>query len=125
MIKDLIILIIGISLASILHVVGTFGYKYWKTQSNSAWFIILLGILLGSSSYVVKVPLFYYYAKQNVLSTYILSISIISIVITLFSKFILKEQIQMHTYIILLLVVILLSYNEYLNFDNKKIVPIS
>lgn len=118
--KDLIIVIIGLILASMLHTFGTFGYKYWGEKGKSGWFILLIGIFFGILSYIVKIPLFYYYAKQNVVLTYIMSISILAIIVCLFSKFILKEQIKTHTYITLLLVLILVSYNEYLSFNDKK-----
>jgi hypothetical protein len=76
---------------------------------------MFFGILFGSLSYFIKIPLFYYYAKQNIVLTYILYMAILSIVIVLYSKFILQEQIQTHTYLILTMILILLCYNEYLS----------
>ena len=115
--KNLLILIFGLIVYSIFHTIGTYGYKYWEKNNTAVWIIMILGIFFGSFSYFIKVPLFYYYDNQSSVSTYVLYVGILSVIVTLFSKFVLEEKIQWHTYIILSLVLMLVSYNEYLNLN--------
>jgi hypothetical protein len=112
--KNLIIVSIGLFFYSILHTIGTYGYKYWEKSNKPVWFIMFFGIFFGLLSYLIKVPLFYYYATQNSVLTYILYIVILSIVVVLYSKFILKEHIETHTYLILIIILFLVCVNEYL-----------
>jgi hypothetical protein len=118
--RNLIFIIIGLFIYSVLHVLGTYGYKYWEKQGKDISFIFFVGIFFGFLSYVVKVPLFYYYGTQTSVLIYITYLVILSIVVVLFSKYILNEQEALHTYITLIIVVILVAYNQYLTFREKK-----
>ncbi len=114
-ILNYIILIIGIILYSILYVIATYSYKYYEKKNKSFIFIFTICLSLAILSYIIKIPLFYYYAKKNTLMTHILQTVIISFVLVIYSKYILDEKIYIHTYIILFLILFLVILNEYLS----------
>ena len=118
--QDLIFIIVGLLIYSIVHTMGSFGYKYWKKHGKSFIFIFFTSIFLGTISYFIKVPLFYFYANQTAVLTYIIYMVDLAVVVTLYSKFVLKENIALHTYMTLLIMILLVSYNQYLIFNDKK-----
>jgi len=118
--KNLIFIIVGLFLYSVLHVLGSYGYKYWEKQGKGMSFIFFIGIFFGFLSYVIKVPLFYFYGTQSSVLIYIIYLVVLSIVVVWFSKIVLKEQEELHTYITLIIVVLLAAYNQYLSFREKK-----
>jgi hypothetical protein len=93
-----IILIIGLTIFSIVSIIATFGYKYFKKKEKDFLFIFLVSLFFGILSYCVKIPLLYYYGEQDSVSTYILSIVILTFILILHSKFILNEKVKFHTY---------------------------
>ena len=117
--KNLIYIIIGLFFYSILHTMGSFGYKYWKNHGKQFSYIFLVSVFLGTISYFIKVPLFYFYASQTAVLTYIIYMVELAIVVTIYSKIVLKEHIALHTYITLLILILLVGYNQYLIFNDK------
>ena len=118
--KDFIILFVGLIICSILYVLATFGYKYLDQRGYGFKFIYLVSLLLGIILYSIKIPLFYYYDLSNTIVTYILYMTIMTFVLILYSKFVLHENIESHTYIILTCVIGLVILNEYLSSLDKK-----
>jgi len=121
--NNFLILIIGLIGYSIFHILGNYGYKFWEKSNKPVWFIMFFGLLFGFLSFVIKVPLFYYFAKENIIVTAILDMVIFTLVLILYSKFVLNETVKTHTYLSLFLIVLILCINEYLNinFRTKKI----
>ena len=115
---DLFILVVGLFIYSILNTTASYSYKYLQPLGKSVTYIFILEMIIGILAYCVKIPLYYYYAKQSIVITLILYISIYSLIVVLFSKFILHEEVKLHSYIILLCIIGLTILNEYL--DNKK-----
>lgn len=118
--KDLIILILGLIIVSIIYVLATFGYVYLQTLGYSFKSIYIISILLGMLLYSIKIPLFYYYDLDNTLITYLLYTIIISITVVLYSRIVLKETIHTHTYVILVAILMLFILNDYLTILKKK-----
>ena len=110
-----IILIIGLTIFSIVSIIATFGYKYFKKKEKDFLFIFLVSLFFGILSYCVKIPLLYYYGQQDSVSTYILSIVILTFILILHSKFILNEKVKIHTYVIIFLIVFLVLLERYLS----------
>jgi len=117
--KDFIILVLGLIVVSIIYVMATYGYAYLQIRGYSFKTIYIISILLGVLLYSIKIPLFYYYDLDNTLITYLLYTIITSITVIVYSRFILKENINTHTYIIMLAILVLFILNEYLT-DLKK-----
>lgn len=115
---DLTILIVGLFLYSILNTTASYSYKYFQPLGKSVTFIFIVEMLIGILAYCVKIPLYYYYATQNIVLTLIIYISIYSLIVVLFSKFILHETVHLHSYLILIGMIALTCLNVYL--DNKK-----
>ena len=115
-----IILIIGMIIYASFHIIGSYGYKFWEKQKKSFEFIFIVGVLLGTISYSIKVPLFYFFGKQNIIALYIIYLVILSIILVLFTKFFFKEEVPIHTYIILFLIILLLCIDQLLTIKNKK-----
>jgi len=113
--KDLIILVLGLIVASIIYVLATFGYVYLKKRGYSFKSIYIISILLGLLLYIIKIPLFYYYGLDNALITYILYSIIISITVVIYSRIVLKERIYTHTYFIMSVILTLFILNDYLS----------
>jgi len=118
--RDRVIIIIGIFIYSIFYILASYGYNYWDKNNKSFQFIYIISIILGIISYMIKVPLFYFFDKQNMFSTYILYLSISSIVMVIFSIYVLKEEVPITSYIVLLLVFLLVCFNEYLLINKNK-----
>jgi hypothetical protein len=110
-----IILIIGLTIFSIVSIIATFGYKYFKKKEKDFLFIFLVSLFFGILSYCVKIPLLYYYGQQDSVSTYILSIVILTFILILHSKFILNEKVKIHTYVIIFLMVFLVLLERHLS----------
>lgn len=117
--KDLFILIIGIIIYSVFYVMATFGYKFFIKTKRTFKYIFLISLFFGMIAYLVKIPLFYYYGQEDTVSLYILYISILTIMVTLYSTLILHEKVAIHTYIILFLIILLIVLNEYLLLAQK------
>jgi hypothetical protein len=112
--KDFFILLIGLIIVSIFYVLASFGYKYLEEHNVSFKYIYILSLLAGVMVYVIKIPLFYYYDLDNALITYMLYMIVVSVTVTLFSTFVLKEKIHTHTYIIMSIIMCLFIFNDYL-----------
>lgn len=121
---DLPILVVGIFIFSIFYVIASFGYKFFSNKGYSFKYIFAGSLLAAIIAYCIKIPLFYYYGKDDVITIYILYTAILSITVSLYAKFILHSKVYTHTYVILSLVVLLVILNEFLtmkinNLTNK------
>jgi hypothetical protein len=118
--KDSIILVLGLIIVSIIYVLATFGYAYLQSRGYSFKTIYIISILLGMLLYIIKIPLFFYYDLDNVLITYLLYTIIISITVVFYSRIVLKETIHTHTYVIMVAILMLFIFNDYLTDLKKK-----
>jgi len=111
-----IMLTIGLTIFSVVSIVATFGYKYYKKTDKSFLFIFFISLFFGILSYFIKIPLLYYYGDEHdTITTYILSIVILTFLLVLHSKFILNEKVKIHTYIIIVLMIFLVLLDKHLS----------
>ena len=113
--KDFIILVVGLCVASIFYVFGTFGYKYLQMNGFAFQQIFILSMISGIILFSIKIPLLYYYGQENTVLTHMLYTVILASAIAFYSKFILHEKVSSHTYIILVSIIGLLIVDMYLN----------
>jgi hypothetical protein len=112
---DSLVLFVGIIIYSFFYVLASFGYKLFTKKSYSFHTIFLVSLFFALISYCIKIPLFYYYGKENVITIYILYIFILSIAVVLYSKYVLHQKVHTHTYVILATIICLIVLNEYLS----------
>jgi Na+-driven multidrug efflux pump len=60
-----IMLTIGLTIFSVVSIVATFGYKYYKKTDKSFLFIFFISLFFGILSYFIKIPLLYYYGDEH------------------------------------------------------------
>lgn len=108
-----IILLVGIIFSSISYIGSTYYFKYGEKNNISFNKILFISIFFGVISYIIKIPVYYYYGKYwSALYIHILFYFVSFIVILLYSYFILNEKIETHTYIIIVIIFILLIIND-------------
>ena len=111
-----IFLIIGIVLAAIFYSIGSYYFRYGQLNNIKFIYIFIISLTCGIISYLIKIPVFYFFGK-NLTIMYINIIFLITsfIIITLYSKIILNEQIKIHTYIIFFFIISLIILDNLLN----------
>ena len=96
-----LIFFIGLFLACIFYIFGSYYFRLVETSNDKFIKILLISILCGLISFSIKIPTFYFFAKDlNVMLINIIYVTITFILVVLFSKFVLKETIKLYTYII-------------------------
>jgi len=111
-----LIFFIGLFLACIFYIFGSYYFRLAEIGNDKFTKIFLISILCALISFSIKIPTFYFFAKDlNVMLINIIYITITFILVVLFSKFVLKETIKLYTYIIIFLVVLLILLNSFLD----------
>jgi len=85
--------------------------------------IMLISLLFAMIEYGLKVPAMFYYGKNiNSIFTYTVILVTIFICLSVYSKFILKEDIHLITYLTLILIIIILIIHSYIvdKLNNTK-----
>jgi len=112
--------LIGIFISSIFYTLASYYFRFAEKNNIKFKYIFLVSIILGIFSYSIKIPVFYIFGKNiNVMIINIIFLVTTFILVTLYSKIILKENIKLYTYIIIILIILLIILNntlEYLNF---------
>ena len=111
---DSLILVGGISIYAVFYILASFGYKLFAKQNYSFQTIFLVSLFFALISNCIKIPLFYYYGKEDVITIYILYIFILSFAVVVYSKFVLHQKVKPHTYVILAMIICLIVLNKYL-----------
>lgn len=110
-----ILFIIGVILSSIFYTLGSYYFRIGEARNIKFIYIYIISICLALISYLIKVPIFYYLAKDmSIMVINIIFIIAAFIAVTLYSKFILDEKIPVHTYLIIILVILLILLNNVL-----------
>jgi hypothetical protein len=110
-----IILILGIIIASSFYVVANYYFRYGQKLNESFLKIFLISLLFGTLTIIIKIPFFYFFGKNiSIMIINIIFLIISFILVILYSRFILNEEIKLHTYIILILIVLLILLNHFL-----------
>lgn len=116
-----ILFLIGVIFGSIFYTLASYYFRYGKMHNIKFFYIFLISIFFGIISYSIKVPIFYFLGKDyTIMFINVIFLITTFVVVTLYSKFILSEEIQTHTYIIFALIVLLLMLNYFINEKIKK-----
>lgn len=111
-----ILFFIGLFFACIFYIYGSYYFRLGEMNNDKFIKIFLISIICGLISFSIKIPIFYFFAKNlNVMMINIIYVTMIFIVVTIFSKFVLKETIKLYTYIIITLVILLILLNSFLD----------
>jgi hypothetical protein len=109
-----IILILGIIIASLFYVIANYYFRYGQTINQTFLKIFLISLLFGILTITVKVPILYFFEKDiSIMLIHVIFLITSFTIIILYSKFILNEKIKLHTYIILILIVLLILLNHF------------
>lgn len=111
---------LGVILSSIFFTLGSYYFRIGEKKNIKFVYILLISVICGMISYSIKVPIFYYLGKElSIMIINIYFVSITFITVTLYSKFVLKEEIKLHTYIILTLIILLIICENILSKGNN------
>jgi len=116
-------LTLGIILAAIFYILASYYFRYGEYHNIQFQYIFIISVCLGIISYMIKIPIFYYLGKDlSVMVINIIFLIIAFILVILYSKFILREVIPMYTYIIIVMIVLLILLNHFLDikYNNKS-----
>jgi len=115
-----IIFLIGIILSSLFYVIGTYYFRLEEHHSNNFTKILLISLLFGLCSYLVKVPIFHFYGKDRQVTFINITFLVFTFIfLSIYSKYILHEEPKPHTYIIICLIIGLILLNDVLDFYIK------
>ncbi len=116
-----IFLVIGIIISSIFYTLASYSFRIGEYNHFNFIKVFIISILFGTISYAIKIPVFHYLGRDlSIMVINIIFLVITFIMVTLFSKFILNENIPIYTYIIIILVVSLIVLNNILDIKYKK-----
>ena len=102
-----IIFIILIFISSIIYCFSNF-YNKMPGVGNNFKKILMISIFFAIIEYCIKVPAMFYFGKKiNSIFTYTIILITIFICLTFYSKYVLKEEVHMITYITLVLIILI------------------
>ena len=107
---------IGLFFACIFYIYGSYYFRLGEMSNDKFIKVFLISVICGLISFSIKIPTFYFFAKHlNIMLINIIYLTITFILVVIFSKFVLKEHIKLYTYIIIILVVLLILLNSFLD----------
>jgi len=110
------ILVIGLIIYAIFNTLASYSFKYLIPLGKSMEYIFLIEMFFILIAYMAKIPLYFFFAGPNGVTTlHVLDIAIYTVIVVLYARFYLKEQVHMHTVIILNIIIALTILNEVLN----------
>ena len=105
---NLILFVIILFFAAIFYSFGNF-YSKIKGVSNNFWKIFFISILCVIGEYTLRVPAIFFLVKDmSSVLIYTIIQSVTFLVVILFSKYVLKEEIQPITYALLIVIMTLI-----------------
>lgn len=116
-----ILLFLGIVSGCVFYISGSYYFRYASENNIKFKYILIISILLGCISYLIKIPVFYYFGGNfSIMHLNLFFLVISFIMVCFYSKFILKEDIQIHTYIIMSIIVLLIIFDYF--FKKNKFI---
>ena len=114
------VLILGLLISGIFYVCATYYFRYGQIKNESFMKILGISIMLIIITFLIKIPVFYYFGSEvSVLVLYMIFLIITFIIVIIFSNLILNEPIQLYTYVIVVLIVLLIILNDMLDVKYK------
>lgn len=102
-------------LACIFHLLGTYFYKLFDKGDNFFW-VFIISIVFGAMASIIRVPTNKYLGQNlSVVFMETFYLFLLFVTMTLYSVFIVKEKVFLHTYVIAGFIVGLLMLNDYLS----------
>jgi len=115
------IFLIVLVFASFFYIISSYYFRLGQQLNIKFGYILVISIIFGIISYIIKIPLYYYYGKEmSLILIHILFVTITVIILILYSYFILNEKIPLHTIIIISIIILLLILNDVLYIVHKK-----
>ena len=112
---------IGLIISSIFYTFSSYYFRLGEQLKIKFEYIYIISIVCGIISYLIKIPVYYYFGKNfNVLTIHVYFLVITFSLLTFYSFYILSEKIPLHTIIILLIIITLLVINDLMDIWYKK-----
>ncbi len=110
---------IGLTLSALLYTFGSYYFRFGQENNIKFKYILIISLILGICSYLIKIPTFYYFGRSfQIIFIHIIFLITSFIIVVLYSKFYLKEEIKLHSLIIFFIIVMLLVLDSILNIKS-------
>ena len=107
---------IGLLLSCTFYTIGSYYFRFGQENNIKFKYIYIISIILGILSYLIKVPTFYFLGKNfKVIFIHIVFLVGSFLLVLLYSKFYLKEDVKLHSIIIFTIIILLLILDNILN----------
>jgi hypothetical protein len=108
--------ILGVLLSASFYTIGSYFFRLGQKRNIEFKHIYVLSIIFGLLSFIIKVPMFYYFGdKINVITINTIFLLTVFILVNLYSIFILNENIPLYKYCIFILIVLLIIISNILD----------
>lgn len=112
---------IGLVISSIFYTFSSYYFRLGEQLNVKFQYIYIISIIFGLISFLIKIPIYYYFGKNfNILTIHVYFLVITFSLLYFYSYYILSEKIPLHTIIILFTIIMLLVINDLIDIFNKK-----
>ena len=113
-------LVIGLFLSAVFYTFVVYYSRYSTINKIKFSYIFPIALFLGLIAFAIKIPTIYYFGKEvNVYFINLVYITSIFICAIIYSKFFLNEKIEIHTYFVTFLIILLLILNMLLYYKKN------
>lgn len=107
---------LGILLSAFFYTIGSYSFRLGEKNNIKFTYIYIYSIIFGLLSFIIKIPIFYYFGnKISIILINTVFLLIVSILVNLYSKFILNENIPLYRYCIFFLIILLVIISNILD----------
>jgi len=107
---------IGLLLSCTFYTIGSYYFRFGQENNIKFKYIYLISIIFGILSYLIKIPTFYFFGKKfKVIFIHIVFLVTSFLLVLLYSKFYLKEDVKLHSIIIFTIIILLLILDNIMN----------
>jgi uncharacterized membrane protein YvlD (DUF360 family) len=112
---------IGLIISSLFYTFSSYYFRLGEQLNVKFQYIYIISIIFGLISFLIKIPIYYYFGKNfNILTIHVYFLVITFSLLYFYSYYILSEKIPLHTIIILFTIIMLLVINDLIDIFNKK-----
>ena len=112
---------IGLVISSIFYTFSSYYFRLGEQLNVKFQYIYIISIIFGLISFLIKIPIYYYFGKNfNILTIHVYFLVITFSLLYFYSYYILSEKIPLHTIIILFTIIMLLVINDLIDIFKKK-----
>jgi uncharacterized protein (DUF486 family) len=114
-IVNYILFTIGLLLSCTFYTIASYYFRFGQENNIKFKYIYLISLAFGLLSYSIKIPTFYFFGKNfKVLFIHIVFLIASFLLVLLYSKFYLKEEVHLHSLIIFTIIILLLVLDNIL-----------